>query len=323
MFLTVFVPVFSALWIAPVLAEMPPIDCVDCLKLAETHPDWIVPAVTPEIFEFEPKRWRGPLAIACNKHFVVGAHTFELAQETCSIAEKQFAQLQPLLGFESLENKGLYTIYVYGDSKEYVKKTRQPAWTGGVTPWNKIYIYDNHGVEQILRHELVHLIMTENLGMRLFFRGKWLTEGLASLAENESPSLAQELPNSTTWYGIPYPPFSFAEMLFFRTYKAEAIEYAQWYRQSADVVRFIIHQCGMKGLREFLKNIQTIPLTGMNVVEKALSESCGGRWASIKDLESEWAGKTTETSTAPVTQAMAANADDIPASSVWVPHTIP
>jgi len=86
-------------------------------------------------------------------------------------------------------------IYIYPDSKSYMRSTGQPQWSQGAAFYKKRSIVSFAGntqfSEDVLPHEMAHLIFRDFIG----FKGQipvWLDEGVAQWEEIPKRKLLQE-----------------------------------------------------------------------------------------------------------------------------------
>lgn len=227
------------------------------------------------------------------------------ADEVCRLAEHHYAEFLPLLGFKVPADHGLYPIEVHRNEKHYRRRLKVEGWSGGLTAWNHIYVYAGPGLNSTLAHEIVHLIMNENLRSRAFGQLSWLSEGLAAVLALVTTQLLPESSDPPdTWYGIRSDARPFEQMTGrdLRLSKKRE-DYVRWHDQASSVTWFLIRRCGMSGMRELLRAIASQPRFSLEpYLDKALPQSCGGRWASMKELERDWLGQENR----PATPSLAA-----------------
>src|SRR5215470_9038981 len=78
-------------------------------------------------------------------------------------------------------------IYLYSNRQAYAQATSAPAWSGGFVQYQRRTVYSFLGapafLEQILPHELAHIVFREFVGFDNGRIPRWLDEGVAQYAE--------------------------------------------------------------------------------------------------------------------------------------------
>lgn len=120
-------------------------------------------------------------------HFIVYHENKEpFARQVLSKAEEYYGKIADDLRYSryskfwSWENR--VKIYIYPDKKAYLSSTNSPEWTEGLANYDNnliaSYAGSNDFLENILPHEIAHLIFRDFVG----FKGQvpvWLEEGVA------------------------------------------------------------------------------------------------------------------------------------------------
>ena len=120
-------------------------------------------------------------------HFKVSAYGMDNARKVSDAAEAFYKNIMMDTNLYSFMPSGLYEIVVYNDQNEYMAKTKQPAWSGGVAYGNSIYSYMGQQLGETIAHEMTHLVFNEFMG-RPRQDLLWLNEGLAVYEEGKALS---------------------------------------------------------------------------------------------------------------------------------------
>jgi hypothetical protein len=147
-----------------------------------------------------------------------------------------------------------------------------------------IYVTRQYDLDWGLTHEIVHLLVNENLGRAQdSYAFRWFDEGLAGMME-PVPAYA----SAPNWMlkvmgEIRRDPIPFQVMIASASAEMDSGSHDRWQTQATSMVRFVRDQCGKDGIRSILKAVGAgVPL------EKALASVCSSRWASLRDLEDDW-----------------------------------
>ena len=118
-------------------------------------------------------------AHAQSDHFIVEAHSQNVAQRTLTKAERAWTKLAP--HFETLPNDPV-VIVVVEDSKEYERIQPAPMTRGFATfGGRQVYLLGDQLDQEVVTHELVHILMGYNVAPNLRIPD-WFNEGLAQYA---------------------------------------------------------------------------------------------------------------------------------------------
>ncbi|MBI4057216.1 MAG: hypothetical protein HY399_06680 [Elusimicrobia bacterium] len=207
-------------------------------------------------------------------HFKVKAYGAEKARAISRAVEEDYNRIMQDTGLYSFIPRGLYGITVYSNREEYLKKTGQAEWSGGVAVGNAIYSFESPYLNGTLAHEMTHLIFYEFMG-NTSQNLRWLNEGLAMYEEYQagtSHSLSDNL--------VPIP-FSQMVNLVPATERERLV--GQWYHQVKEVVQFMVEQGGRLGFSIFLNQLRS-----GESFNQALSLGFPGLWSDIGALEKSW-----------------------------------
>lgn len=228
-----------------------------------------------------------PVFASCGRRFVARAHSAEHATRACQVAELRHPQVLAELDFTLREGpEELYLVTVFADQKELVREERSaPVASAGFIAANAIYITAEYDIDWGLTHEMVHLLVDENLHSNAkdsqSFR--WFNEGLAGMLE-PVPANAKAADVSRRVKGkLRLEPIPFQEMISRDWFQADADSNDRWRAQATDVVGFIRKQCGKAVINSLL-----LAVGDGSQVPEALAGACSGRWKTIEALEKDW-----------------------------------
>lgn len=190
-------------------------------------------------------------------HFNVRAYGSQRTAQVAELAETLYNKIMLDTGLYSFKPRGLYGIIIYATRDEYLKKTQQPEWSGGVSVGNSIYTYENSGMSMTLAHEMTHLIFHEYMGSpRLEHR--WINEGLAVYEENargkaEGFAVGMTPEQKAMLRAAPLP---FDQMINLVPATERERTVNMWYVQVGEVVRYLIETGGRNGFSQFLAELR-------------------------------------------------------------------
>ncbi|MBI3548440.1 MAG: hypothetical protein HY078_05240 [Elusimicrobia bacterium] len=218
-------------------------------------------------------------------HFKIQAYGSDRAAQIGGTVEDLYSRIMMDTSLYSFAPpRGMYSIVVYANQGEYVKKTRMPEWSGGITLGNAIYSFDGQGLPMTLAHEMSHLLWHEYMGSpRMDLR--WLNEGLAVYEEGvKAASLGYQ---SGVTFDVKRQlremPIPFDQMVNLVPATERERMVSLWYRQVGDVVRYMIERGGRNGFSAFLA-----ALKDNRDMDTALRGAFPGVWAGMGDLENQW-----------------------------------
>jgi hypothetical protein len=189
-------------------------------------------------------------------HFKVTAYGFDNAARISSQAEGFYTNIMTDTNLFSFMPSGLYEIVVYADHDEYVRKTGQPAWSGGVTYGNAICSYNGPQLLQTVAHEMTHLVFNEFMG-RPRRDLLWLNEGLAVYEQAKAAS-GTRVPADLFFRihaQMRSQPMSMDEMLGFVPLSEKTDDNQKvslWYAQAESMTQFMLERGGRNGFAQFL-----------------------------------------------------------------------
>ena len=175
-------------------------------------------------------------------------------------------------------------IYLYPDRQAYRQATGAPAWSGGFVNYQRRMVYSYLGassfLEQILPHELAHIVFREFVGFDNGRIPRWLDEGVAQYAEVGRREETWEVMRQGLVQGI-YIPLEQLNSL--RLGHASGGNAQVFYTQAATLVQFFLAAYGPRRFIDFCSNLRD----GYSV-ERALSFATASRIASLGALEDAW-----------------------------------
>ena len=118
-------------------------------------------------------------AQAQSDHFIVQAHSEDVATRTLKMAERGWTEL--VAHFETLPEEPIIVVVVE-DSKEYERIQPAPMTRGFATfGGRQVYLLGDQLDQEVVTHELVHILMGYNVAPDLRIPD-WFNEGLAQYA---------------------------------------------------------------------------------------------------------------------------------------------
>jgi hypothetical protein len=216
--------------------------------------------------------------------FLVRAYSNETAQAYASFCEDSYTRLMSDLGLYSFAPSAPYNIVVYGGKDEYLAKTRQPDWSGGVAYGNAIHVYENDAARGVIAHEIAHLVFKEFMGGADHSNLVWLNEGIAVHAEKAALPASADVYAARVKTLVRPSPLSFTALATMppgagRT--GSAVE--KWYAQAGSLATFMIRAGGNFNFYLFLRKLKEgLP------VDSAVGEAFAGTWRDMTDVDAAW-----------------------------------
>ncbi len=224
---------------------------------------------------------------AKSTHFVVQYHNapLDFVQQVSSESERWYGQITNDLGllrhdFWLWDNRA--KVIIYDDAEQYQKETGMPAWSGGAAlPRDKVVhgFYGKEGFfEQVLPHEIGHIIFREFVGFDNPAVPLWLDEGAASYEEKNGsigsllaqlPAHARELMSLTQLSNV--NPHNLGNTR----------EVAIFYAEAVGVIDFLIREYGKDDFVTFCRTLRDT-----RDFHKALSYAYSIR--GIEELDEKW-----------------------------------
>lgn len=216
-------------------------------------------------------------------HFLVKAYSSETASEISIKCETDYNRIMNDAGLYSFAPARPYNIVVYKDQEEFIAKTGQPKWSGGVAYGNAILIYESEGADGVLSHEMTHLIFNEFLGLANTAALKWLNEGLAVYEETRGSWRSKAAYTQRMSSLVAPNPIPFSQMINLAPQGEQDAVVEKWYAQCGSVVGFLIKDGGTLGFSGFLSRIKD----GANV-DDAAAASFSTLGKDMNDIEKAW-----------------------------------
>jgi len=224
------------------------------------------------------------LAQSETAHFVIHAPSVADAQRYGKYAEQDYENIMSATGLYSFLPQTQYEIVVYGSSRDYLDKTGQPAWSGGMTLQNAVAVYDGEQAPRVLAHEMTHLIFNE------FMRRqrpdlRWLNEGLAVYTETLSmdDSAVRDFRNRS----LSAMKSAYMDMAMLSGYVPAQDDAGRlvdnWYMQCESLTRFMIEEGGRFQFSVFLAKIRD----GADA-DTAVNEAWRGKWLGLRGVFDGW-----------------------------------
>ena len=176
-------------------------------------------------------------------------------------AEEYYNKIAADLGFTRYdfwlwENRA--SIYIYDNAKAYQEATGQPDWSGGCAQISKKVIYTYPGaqgfLEDLLPHEMGHIIFREFVGFYNPAVPLWLDEGVASYQEKTKYLFSTNFINNAIKNGN---FISLTDLDGFNLRGESSKEKVRlFYAESFSVVDFLIKRFGSDKFVLFCQNLR-------------------------------------------------------------------
>jgi hypothetical protein len=194
-------------------------------------------------------------------HFIVYSKDVpeEFVNTVIDFSEKYYNELTDKLGFTRYDYwtwDKRARIYVFPDQETYVRETRQPAWSSGVTSYETktIWTYPRASgfFDSLLPHEIGHIVFREVIGSRHV--PLWLEEGVASYLEQAkrigADKIVFEAMNQNVF--IPLDQLSAIDGVELRQRQDVNLYYAE----SVSLISYLIEKFGASSFNQFCKKIK-------------------------------------------------------------------
>lgn len=204
-------------------------------------------------------------------------------------AEHYYDEIAELLGISSVARLWLWEnrcrIYLYPDQADYRKHTQRPEWSSGFARIDRREIVSYEGsqdfLDNVLPHEMTHLILRDFVGSSNKAIPLWLEEGVAMSREKnprkEFEDLIGDLVADKKW--IPMKDFCSMRTLDGLTRDRAAIFYAQSY----SVVRLLLHKSDGKLFSNLCRDLRD----GLSL-EQALPRNYPLQFPTLDEFEKQW-----------------------------------
>ncbi|MDD4005281.1 MAG: peptidase MA family metallohydrolase [Elusimicrobiaceae bacterium] len=220
-------------------------------------------------------------------HFLVRAYTEAELEDVGSFCEEQYTKIMRNTGLYSFMPATPYEIIIYSSHEEYVNRSKQPDWSGGVTIGNAILSYNSQAMKSVLAHEMAHLVFNEYMS-RSDYRLVWLNEGLAVYTQiGTYGDAGQASYNSAVRAELLASPIPFARMMSYVPMRDAGTnggtQLSRWYGQAGSVAEYMIERGGSMGFSMLLRELKN----GAGI-DSALASAYPGKWSDTAALEAGW-----------------------------------
>ncbi|MFA5351386.1 MAG: peptidase MA family metallohydrolase [Candidatus Omnitrophota bacterium] len=205
----------------------------------------------------------------------------ELAQK----AEGYYDKITDDLGFNRFnfwtwDNRA--RIYLFDSQQEYMKETGDPAWAAGQAQINskliRTFITAKGFLENVLPHEMAHIIFREMVGFNNPSIPLWLDEGVATFQEQKSSFVKSDLANKLL-------RGNFLNLDDLNKINAVSIKTTNgvesFYTESFSLVKYLIAEFGKDRFVLFCQNLRD-----KRDLTRALVSTYS--FKDLKDFESSW-----------------------------------
>lgn len=228
--------------------------------------------------------------IARTTHFIVyykKAHE-DFIDRVMEKAEDYYRKITDELGFSRF-NFWLWDkrakIYIYDTAQDYRLATSEPEWSAGCAEVRRKEVrtfVDSGGfLEEVLPHEMAHIIFRELVGFDNNAVPLWLDEGVACYQEKLKYSMADSAVKNLIGTGKFMP---LEKLSGFGHSSGMRVEVAQaFYSESFSIVSFLIKRFGRERFVAFCENLRD-----KKDFEKALISSYP--FKGSREMEEAWKG---------------------------------
>jgi hypothetical protein len=199
------------------------------------------------------------------------------------VAESLYSKIGSDTGLYSFLASENYTLVAYRDRDEYLKKTKQPAWSHAVVSGKTLYFYyPADDLEPVLIHNMTHMVLESYLGDKAS-SFKWLVEGLAmheevsKMTDSDRTAYANLKANQLRQNRVP-----FSQMTFFVSNSEENRRTDSWTQQVESVVSYLLAQGSALSFAQLLSELRSVD------IDRALSDAYPGKFRSLSELENLW-----------------------------------
>ncbi len=218
-------------------------------------------------------------------HFVVEGYG-TVPQDKAQTVEKIFSEITDETGLYSFKPEENYRVVIYQTQEEFLRKTGQPQWSGGMKTGRGVFTYEQDNVDATLAHEITHIIFGDLLGQEEH-KHRWLNEGLAVYIEAHFDRWKRFDDVQAEWHERIHsaPLLTMDAILDFKPYSEKDREVGIWYATVADLTAFLIQNGGNLNFSLFLK-----ALAAGFTPDQALVQAYPGKYASLNELYAVWKG---------------------------------
>jgi hypothetical protein len=216
-------------------------------------------------------------------HFTLKGYSDYELRLVSQLAESLYNKIGSDTGLYSFLASENFTVVLYKDQEEYLRKTRQSNGSRIVSAGTSIYTYPGSDLEPAFAHELTHVIVRSYLGHNAAPL-KWLTEGLAMVEElsrmTEADRSAYQASKSLQLRQERIP---FSQMTFFVSKTEEKRHTDAWYQQVESVINYLLSQGSPLAFAQMMSELRS----GVEI-DRAISDAYPGKFRSLNDLEAAW-----------------------------------
>ncbi len=231
-------------------------------------------------------------------HFLVKANRTDVAVAYSVVCEQSYGRIMSDLGLYSFAPAKPYNIVVYRDAEEFLSKTGQPRWSGGMAYGNAILVYESEGAAAILAHEMTHLIFNEFMGLNNSADFKWINEGMAVYEESRASASSRAAYNRRLVRFVKSSPIPFSQLVnlappgFSKDVPGHGIgdgsspdntAVERWYAQAGSVASFLINEGGTLGFSAFISRLKA-----GDTPDAAIGAAFPGLWRNLSEVERAW-----------------------------------
>ena len=216
-------------------------------------------------------------------HFLVKAYANETTVAYSVICEQNYNRVMSDVGLYSFAPFKPYNIVVYKNADEYMKKTNQPIWSGGISYGNAILVYESPGSPAILAHEMTHLIFNEFMGLANSKDFKWINEGLAVYEETRASVSSKATYSQRVATMVVPNPIPFSQMINLAPEGEQTAVVERWYAQVNSVISFMINEGGTLGFSIFITKLKAGATP-----DAAAGLAFPGLWKNTGEIEKAW-----------------------------------
>ncbi|MFH1715522.1 MAG: hypothetical protein ABH857_04975 [Elusimicrobiota bacterium] len=218
-------------------------------------------------------------------NFTIYYQSEESVGEIISNIETAYGNIVEDLGYIFYYNPKRIKIFVYNTPQEYHFKQNISSWAGGHSNFKNyaIYTYSQKNImENVVVHELTHLIFDSHMGYPRMLNVDWLHEGLAVYEEKKYSKqkwdilkLKQMIKNGQ------YIPVRKA-IKTNTGYESDTKNVALWYLEMGTLVQYLL-TLGQDGFKVFCDKFKIY-----KNVDEALKMTYPWDFHSIDDLDAKW-----------------------------------
>ncbi len=238
-----------------------------------------------------------PFREVTSAHFLVQYTLSEeraLAGQVLDRAEVYYDKVARDVGYGRYQNfwtwESRAKIVIYPDQISYARFTGQPGWSKGYASRESrlfrdrvIVTYDSQPelLDEVLPHEIAHLILWDHLGFNNHNAPLWFEEGVAQLEEPQTRAKVSSAIKGVVEAGhhIPFFTLQAAQSADLK----ERLNVSLFYAESLSVVVFLIEKYGQEAFYRLSKELRD----GHNF-EESFARAYAGIFDSFASAEGRW-----------------------------------